>query len=200
MEASTQAADALDRPLGEFLDQLAGDVAAPGGGSTAGVCVGMAAGLVACVARRSYDDWDDAGAALAQAEKLRSRVAPLIDLDARAFDEALRMLSTRAEIDAGERDSRLEESLARAAEVPLAIGEAAADVAELAALVSNYGTQELRADAATAAILAEAAARTAERLVAVNLTTTRNDTRLESAQEYLRRAQASRESATGGDI
>jgi formiminotetrahydrofolate cyclodeaminase len=195
VEASTEAADALDRPLGEFLDQLAGDAAAPGGGSTAGVCVGMAAGLVACVARLSHG-WDDAGSALAQAEKLRSRVGPLIDLDARAFDEALRTLSTRAEVDPGERDSRLEQSLARAAEVPLAIGEAAADIAELAALVSSYGTPELRADAASAAILAEAAAQTVEQLVEANLATTKDDARLESARQHLKRARVSRESIT----
>lgn len=198
MEAEAGKTDALEHPLGEFLDQLADRSTAAGGGSAAGVCAGMAAGLVVCVARASAEEWDGAGAAVAQAEQLRARAAPLIDLNARAYDDAVRALSGTGEVAPEDRDGRLEETLGRAAEVPLAIGEVAADVAELAALVSGNGAQGRRADACTAAILAEAAAQSAEQLVAVNLTMAKDDARLDTAHSHLRRARSARKEATDG--
>jgi len=129
---------------------------------------------------------------VAQAEQLRGRVALLVEMDARAFDQALRTLAERDEIAAPERDARLEQSLARAAELPLEIAEISADVAELAALASSHCNPEVRADGAAAAILAEAATRTAAGLVEVNLTMTGDDPRVGVARSLLTCAEESR--------
>ena len=74
-----------------------------------------------------------------------------------------------------QRDFALGTALLRAAEVPLRIAEAAADVAELAALTAAEGSPHLRADATAAAALAEAATRAAAHLVDINLATVRGD-------------------------
>ena len=63
----------------------------------------------------------------------------------------------------------------QAAEVPLAIAEAAADVAELAALAAAEGSPHLRPDATAATALAEAAVRAAAHLVEINLATVAGD-------------------------
>ena len=67
------------------------------------------------------------------------------------------------------RDGDLEDKLARAAEVPLWIAEAGADVAMLAALTAEMGEGTYRGDATAAAVLAHAGARAAANLVSLNL-------------------------------
>jgi methenyltetrahydrofolate cyclohydrolase len=86
----------------------------PGSGSAAALVVAMAAGVIAKAARRSHEDWAEAGGAAAQAEALRLRAAPLADADARAYRDAHGRLA-RAE----GADHTLASSLDRAAEVPL---------------------------------------------------------------------------------
>jgi Formiminotransferase-cyclodeaminase len=75
----------------------------------------------------------------------------------------------------------VEPPLLRAAGVLLQLGEAVADVAVLAARVAEHGEGTFRGDAASAAVLAEAAARAAETLVRGNLTVTPTDERLARA-------------------
>ena len=71
--------------------------------------------------------------------------------------------------DAAARDETIGRALADAAAVPLEIAAIAADVAVLAADVAEHGNPNLRGDAAAAAVLAEAGARVAANLVAINL-------------------------------
>jgi formiminotetrahydrofolate cyclodeaminase len=67
------------------------------------------------------------------------------------------------------RPTELKAALSDAADVPLAVAEAGAEVAVLAALVAREGNDRLRGDALVAAELAEAGARGAAELVAINL-------------------------------
>jgi formiminotetrahydrofolate cyclodeaminase len=71
--------------------------------------------------------------------------------------------------------------MAHAAEVPLQIARAAADVAEAARLVAERCGGVLRADAAGAAARAAGAAPAAAHLVQANLVITEGDPRLEEA-------------------
>jgi formiminotetrahydrofolate cyclodeaminase len=86
-------------------------------------------------------------------------------------------------------------TLDRAAEVPLAIAEAACDVALLAAHAAERGDGEVRADAVTAALLAHGAARAAAHLVEVNLTSAVDDDRVRRVQDLVRTAGAAAEQA-----
>jgi formiminotetrahydrofolate cyclodeaminase len=185
----------FDQSLARFLDDLGDEQPAPGGGSAAAVAVAMAAQLARSVAARSRKGWNESGGAIAQANAIARRVTPLIERDARAFDRALRMISERAGIPAGERDAQLGEALGRAAEVPLEIGEAAADACDLAALVAEQGELSVQADALAAALLAEAAARISSALVEVNLGTLLEGPRVERARALAVRATAACERA-----
>jgi formiminotetrahydrofolate cyclodeaminase len=80
------------------------------------------------------------------------------------------------------RDAAVGATMARAAEVPLAIAEAGADAAFLAAWVADRGAADRRGDAVAAALLAEAGTRAAAALVAVNLGVTAGDERTEQAR------------------
>jgi formiminotetrahydrofolate cyclodeaminase len=168
----------LDAPLRDFLDTLAGEGPAPAGGSAAAITVAMSAGLVAMVARASKGHWDEAGGVVGQAETLRARITPLAQADAEVYVEALRALRGREQLVERYRDQQLRAALERAAEIPLRIAEAGADLASLAALLVENGNPEVRADAAVAALLAEGGTRSAAKLVAVNLAALEGDPRV----------------------
>ena len=140
----------------------------------------MAASLVVLVARRSAD-WAEGPGVAAQAGALRERLVGLAEEDIRAYAAAMEALSA-ARGSGGDRDRMLGVALERAADVPLAIAAAAADVAELAAEAAAAGPATLRPDAAAATLLAEAACRAAARLVEVNLATLPGDPRSDAAR------------------
>jgi formiminotetrahydrofolate cyclodeaminase len=146
---------------------------ASGGGPLAARVTASAAELLAQIARASREVWPEAAGVAAQAESLHDRAAPLADLATRAYQDAL---------GAEGGDYELGRAYARAAEPPLRIVEAAADVAELAALIAAQGNPALRADAVAAGLLAAAAAAAAAELVAVNLTMSANDERTRRAR------------------
>ncbi len=159
-----------ERPLArELAEAISSGEAVPGSGWVAGVSAALAAALVAKTAKRS-EGWSDAAGARAQAIELRDRLLALAAQDARAYERALTALDRR--------DSGLARALAKAAEVPLAISEAAADTALLAAEAAERADGSARADAAAAACLAAGAAQAARRLVEVNLATATDDERL----------------------
>jgi methenyltetrahydrofolate cyclohydrolase len=167
----------------ELAEAISSGEAVPGSGWVAGVSAALAASLVAKAAARS-EGWTDAVGARAQAIELRDRLLALAQQDALAYERALTSLERR--------DSGLARALARAAEVPLAIGEAAADASLLAAEAADRADGSARADAAAAACLAAGAAQAASRLVEINLATMADDDRLARAR---RAADAASEAA-----
>jgi formiminotetrahydrofolate cyclodeaminase len=189
----------LERPLGEFLDELAAGGSLPGGGAAAAVTTAMAAGLLAMAARASDESWSDARAVAAQAESLRDRAEPLAQADAEAYTEVIRLLGERDDEDRERRDVRLGAALSRAAALPLRIAEAACDVAELGVLVANRCEPRLRPDAAAAVILADAAAQIGAHLVRVNLATQANDERLAQAEDLVELTQRAVRRVLGKD-
>jgi methenyltetrahydrofolate cyclohydrolase len=179
----------LTLPLTDFLEEVSSSEVAPGGGSVAAVAVAMAAGLVTMAARLSRGGWQDAAGAAAQSETLRLRVTPLVERNVEAYVEAVATLRSPSD------DDETGRALDRAAEIPLEIARAAADVGALAALVAEQGEPSLRPDVATAALLSQAAARTAATLVEVNLATIEGDDRIAAAHEFAAAAEAAAKQA-----
>ena len=184
----------LDLRLRELLDEIAAEGRTPGGGSAAALVTAIAAGLLAKVARGSRDSWPEAAGIAAQAESLRDRATPLADVAVEQYEAALRIREESAE--PGERrDFALGRAYAKAAEPPLQIARAAADVAQLAVAVAESGEPALRADAVVAALLAAAAANAAAELVAVNLTASAGDPRVVEAAKVAEDAARAAETA-----
>ena len=191
----------LDRSLREFLDDVAAAGRTPGGGSAAALVTALAAALLAKIARTSTA-WPESRGIAAQAESLGDRAAPLAQADAEEYEAALQAREDDGgQAEAGERrDFALGRAYARAAEPPLQIARAAADVAELAVVVARNGDPAFHADAVIAALLAAAAANSAAELVGVNLTASARDERVreagrlaESAARAAEEARAARE-------
>lgn len=163
----------LEKTLRGFLEEVAARTSAPGGGAVAAVVTAIAAALVEMAAQFSSKHWDDAGEAAARARELRARAAPLAQADAEAYEEVI----------AARGGPGYNEALSRAADIPLAMAEAAAEVAEVAAELAARGNPNLRGDAVTAALLAEASARAAANLVEINLAERNGDRRIDRARE-----------------
>ncbi len=195
MSDAGETPDYLELPVGSFLDLVAAGDSAPGGGSATAVSVALAAGLCSMAARLSTKQLADASGLAEQAEVLRERVAPLARADAVAYGRVL--VAQRAR-EADDHDGRVRAALSEAADVPLAIAEAGAEVARIAARLATGGNPNLEGDALCGVLLADAGVRAAVRLVEINLSgEPGEDGRLERARELVETAASARRSAEG---
>lgn len=176
----------LDQTLAGFLDQAAARQPAPGGGSAAALTVALSAALAAMAARFSARQVEDSAELAIEADQLRHRAAALVDEDSRAYQA---VLDTRRSGGAGSGTAQV--AMQHAAIVPLRICELAAQTAALAARLATDGSPDLRGDAITAALLAEAAARSSASLVSINIAAGASDAGLSArAAHAVSRARA----------
>ncbi len=188
----------------ELVELIASPAPNPGAGATAALVTTLAAALMVKVSRPSIGAWPEAGAVVAQAERLRQRAAPMAEANAQAYERARGALTAVSDPhDANPAGagspvpaSDLGASLDEAAAVPLRIAEVAADIVELATTAAGHAQYDMRPDALIAARLADACVSAATDLVEVNLGVTQNDERLERARA-LRHQSALRCRATG---
>ena len=182
-----------DRPLNELLDSLGAEQPAPGGGAGAAWACALAAALVEMAA--AFTRHERLAQVSDRARELRAAALELAERDLDAYApvlEALRLASGDMQ-----RDDRLAAALSAAAEPPLAVAEAASEVAALAAVLARTGNPKLRGDSITGATLAEAACRAAVSLVEINLASQPEDPRLSHAAELAARAADARAQALG---
>jgi len=161
-----------EQRLGRFLDALASDAPAPGGGAAAAMAAALGAALVSMVCRltRGEDTASTVGAAVAEAETLREEALRLAERDAAAFLR-LRAAYRLPKDDEAQRTARsaaVQVGLAGAAEVPLATLAVAARVVEVAAEVVAIGNARVISDIGVAVHAALAGAEAAALNVAVN--------------------------------
>jgi methenyltetrahydrofolate cyclohydrolase len=104
----------------------------------------------------------------ARAGELRARALELAEVELHAYEPVLEAL--RLPHDDPQRAERVHAAQAEASQSPLEIARVAAELAELGAELARTGNPNLAGDAIAGALLAEAAAQAAARLVAINLT------------------------------
>jgi methenyltetrahydrofolate cyclohydrolase len=173
--------DLAKQSVERFLDAVASDAPAPGGGSSAAVAAALGAALVEMAAKLA-----DRADAVTSAEELRRR----------AMDLAEHELTSYAPVLAARSDEERVAALAVASEAPAQVAEVAAEVAQRGLDVAAASTPAVRGDALTGVTLAEAAASAAARLVAINLG---SGELVERAQRAERRALKARASATNDE-
>jgi methenyltetrahydrofolate cyclohydrolase len=125
-----------------------------------------------------------------RAGELRTRALELAGIELHAYEPVLEAL--RLPRDDPERAARVSATQAEASKSPVEIAQVAADLAELAAKLAANGNPNLKGDAIAGALLAEAAAQSASRLVAINLT---DGPVVDQATAFAARARAARDRA-----
>ncbi len=152
--------------------------------------VSLAAALAGMAARLSTGQLSEAEDLIERAEALRERAASLAQADAAAYGRV---------IEAQREGGDMQVALSMAADVPLEVAEVGAEIASVAARLAGYGNPNLRGDALTAILLAEAGTQAAASLVEINLSTARaKDGRLDHARQLARSATMARNATESG--
>jgi len=165
---------AMARPL---LDAVAAPTAAPGGGSVAALAGSLAACLGQMVAQLSRQKKSQAqfaeqlSAALAELRRAGDALARAIDEDAAAYDAvmaAFKLPKGTAE-EQQRRGEAIQQATKGAAEVPLRVAEAAAELLDRLGQLEPMISPSMMSDLRVGRLMAGAAARGALENVAINL-------------------------------
>jgi formiminotetrahydrofolate cyclodeaminase len=125
-----------------------------------------------------------------RARELRVRALELAEIELHAYEPVLDAL--RLPREDPHRADRVRVAQDEASKSPLEIAQVGDELAELAAELARTGNPNLAGDAIAAALLAEASAQAAARLVAINLT---DGPAVREATDFARRARVAREQA-----
>ena len=131
------APDILELPISRLLEEIASGEPGPAAGAGAAAVVAIAAGVVAACGRASLHCWREAGGAIAQAEALRARAAPLAQADVQAFEAASVALRSRDARDACALAAGATQAAAQLVEVNLAVTKGDPRLAEARALARD---------------------------------------------------------------
>ena len=165
-----------DEKIGDFLDQLAERVPAPGGGAAAALQAAQGAALLGMVARyttgEKYAEHQvTIGRIITEVDELREIALRLAEADADAFlavTDAYR-LPRGTEQERADRAGAISQALANAAWPPAQVISVAGMVVDLAEALVVIGNRNVLSDVAAAAESARSAAATARVNVEINL-------------------------------
>jgi formiminotetrahydrofolate cyclodeaminase len=186
----------LDKPLQNYLDELASANATPGGGSTAALSGAMGAALACMVSRLTLgkakyaDVQSEIETLLQQAEQLRTRFQQLMQADIEAYGHlsaCFKMPRTTDEEKAA-RTHAIQEQLREAALVPLEMAERAVALALCCKRIAEIGNVGVLSDIAAGAVLASSAAHGAAWMVRINLKTLKDQVLVETLEQRLTKA------------
>jgi formiminotetrahydrofolate cyclodeaminase len=171
--------------LAAFLDRLASDEPAPGGGAAAALAGATAAALVAMAcrvtARRAPSE--ALAAAVTTADELRHRLLTLMHEDVEAYAAVLEARRAPSE----RRAPLVEAAMRRATTVPLDTARAAAGVLELSATILDAVRASVVGDLGVAVVLAGAALDASALTARVNLQEMAGDDFARAARDTLER-------------
>lgn len=184
-----------ERTLTQFVEDLAGDAPAPGGGSVAAYAGAMSAALAAMVARLTVGKkrYQDAGermaAVIAAADPLSARFVALLDADTAAYNQVVAAfkLPKSTEAEKAARSAAVQQAFKHAAEVPLETLETAARLVELLEAVVSAGNPNCITDAGTAVHLCRTCAHAAAYNVRINLGSIRDAAFVETCSRDMSR-------------
>ena len=183
------------KTIRDFSDELASKAPVPGGGSAAALCAafGAALGGMVCsltAGKKKYAGWEaDIERLNAAFADLRALFLRMAERDAEVFEPLSRLYRIPKDLPEPERklfESRREEALREAAQVPLEVMRRCVLCLELLKELEQKCSRLALSDVGVAAAVLEAAARSAFLNVAVN---TRMMKQRESAQAMEREAE-----------
>jgi formiminotetrahydrofolate cyclodeaminase len=166
-----------------FLDTLASDSPAPGGGTAAAISGAMGAALVCMVCRltigkKKYATVEnEVKAILDKSEPLRARLVQLAAEDTAAFEAVMAAykLPKESEAEKEARDAAVQDALKKATQTPLKTAHACAEVIALSGSITHIGNANAICDAGVASLTALSGLKGAALNVLINLNTIHDD-------------------------
>jgi len=163
----------------EFLEKIASNSPAPGGGSVAALSAALAASLTEMVAKltigkKGHEAVEDEMRAVARdAVKLKHKLVQAIDKDSDAYNNVMSAIKLPGNTEAKKtlRGKATQNGLKQATLIPMAVAEDAARVMELAGKVVAKGNNNAIADGAVGVMMAKTAVLSALYNVKINLRT-----------------------------
>lgn len=173
-----------DKSVKTFLDELASNAPAPGGGSVAALSGALGAGLISMVCSFTLGNpkysavQDEISAIMKKSESLRRELTDLVQADIEAytgFSQAAKMPRDTDEQKAA-RTKALDKARKAATEVPMRVAEACAAVMALCRPALEKGNTNLVSDVGVGILMAEAGLRSAALNVLINLGSIKDET------------------------
>jgi formiminotetrahydrofolate cyclodeaminase len=166
-----------EKTVTQFLDELASNSPAPGGGSVAALSGALGSALTSMVCnltigKKKYADvQDEITGVLRRTEELRKELALLIDKDTQAFDGVMAAfgLPKGTEAEQAVRSAAVEETTKRATQVPLEVMRVCRIALRHALTVAQKGNKNSASDAGVAALMLQAGCAGAALNVRINL-------------------------------
>ena len=167
----------ITKSVQNFISELAADSAAPGGGSAAALAGCLGAALTKMVCNLSLDE-AKFGAVLPEIQAIQTQAADLlakltraVDEDAAAFNEVMAAykLPKATEEEKTARLALIQQSMKKAALLPLGVAGDCLEVLKLAGRILPIGNVNAASDAAVSGLMAYAALQGAIYNVKINL-------------------------------
>lgn len=166
-----------DKPIQQFLDELASKSPTPGGGSAAAIIGSMGSALVSMVCnltlgKKNYEAVQgEIETILASSERLRSVLTDMVRADVEVFGQVMEAygMSKDSEEEKQARANAIQIALKGATDVPLACAKACDELIELSRIVAEKGNKNVVSDAGVAVLAAYAALKSAALNVYINL-------------------------------
>jgi formiminotetrahydrofolate cyclodeaminase len=170
-----------ENTLKDFIDELASNAPAPGGGSAAALAGAIGTSLSAMVfnltvGKKIYNEYDEdtksaIDKALVEAEKSKLEFLELMDKDTEAFMKLMAAfkLPKTDEAEKAARASEIQKGYKKALEVPFEMAEKAFGIYSLIDTACRYGNKNAISDAGVAALMIQSAIEGAVLNVKINL-------------------------------
>src|SRR3989338_725136 len=182
----------------EFLEKIASNSPAPGGGSVAALSAALAASLTEMVAKltigkKGYEAVEDDMKAVARdAVKLKHKLVQAIDKDSDAYKDVITAIKLPGSTEAEKRnrEKAIQNGLKQATLIPMAVAEDAARVMELAGRAIAKGNKNTIPDGAVGVMMAKTAILSALYNAKINLSSIKDNTFIEKISRQIKGLEA----------
>jgi glutamate formiminotransferase/formiminotetrahydrofolate cyclodeaminase len=167
----------VDMKVNAFVDELASDSPAPGGGSVSALASAMSAGLTNMVGVLTYnkkgyaEHWDEIETISIEAQALKDTFLYLVDEDTQSFNQVLAAmrLPKKSDEQISTRNEAMQKATIYSAQIPLQVMENSLRIMQLASRMAEIGNQNSLSDAGVAVLQAQAGLEGAAMNVLINI-------------------------------
>ncbi|SHH72892.1 cyclodeaminase/cyclohydrolase family protein [Desulfosporosinus lacus] len=176
-----------------FVEELASNSAAPGGGSTAALAgsLGAALSIMVCNFTEGKPKFSSVQDEITQIKQkglaLKNDLMDYVDGDTNAFDEVMKAYKLPKETDAEKslRSEKIQEATKQATLLPLKVAESCVEVLKLSLKVLTIGNPNTACDAAVSGVTAYAGFQGAIFNVKINLSSIKDETFLQKVRDKI---------------